>query len=124
MSLLWHHGVNGGRITASRFVELTATNPARVFGLYPRKGTLAPGSDADIVLWDPNRERKISAQTSHAQIDHSLYEGWTVRGAPAKVFLRGRLLVDGEQWHGAAGTGRFLRRGRSMHPERPHTQGP
>ena len=111
--LLWHEGVNVGRLSANRFVELTATNPAKQFGLYPRKGTLAIGSDADLVLWHPQQTHTISAQTNHMRIDYTLYEGKSVRGKPQKVFLRGQLIVDGEQWFGRAGGGKFLRRNKS-----------
>lgn len=101
LKLLWHHGVNGRRITPQRFVELNCTNPAKIFGLYPRKGTLAPGSDADVVVWDPNAEYTISAETHHMKTDYNPYEGVSGRGAPAQVYLRGVKLVDitaGEAW--------------------------
>ncbi len=111
MRLLWHFGVGVGRITRERFVELTATNPARVFGLYPRKGAIMPGADADLVLWDPRQPHTCAAATQHARTDYSLYEGWRTIGGPARVYLRGRLIVDGERWLGAAGAGRFIPRG-------------
>jgi dihydropyrimidinase len=110
MPVIWHHGVNGGHFSANRFVEITSTNPAKIFGLYPRKGTLAVGSDADIVLWDPDQSHTISAQTHHMQTDYNLYEGMTVRGWPTRVLLRGKTIVDGEHWLGTAGSGQFLRR--------------
>jgi dihydropyrimidinase len=108
--MLWSYGVGQGRISANRFVELTATNPAKIFGLYPRKGTLAVGSDADIVIWDPRAKRVISAAKAHQRVDYNLYEGWEVTGLPEKVYGRGRLLVDGEQWYGRPGQGAFIRR--------------
>lgn len=110
MAVMWHHGVNGGRLTPNRFVEITSTNPAKIFGLYPHKGTLSVGADADIVLWDPNHEHTISAATHHMNTDYNVYEGMTVRGWPTQVLLRGELIVDGERWLGQAGNGRFLRR--------------
>jgi dihydropyrimidinase len=110
MPILWSEGVAKGRISASRFVELTATNPAKIFGLYPRKGTIAVGSDADLVIWDPNKKVAMSAALSKQRTDYNLYEGWQVTGWPEKVFARGRLLVDGERWHGEPGSGRFLKR--------------
>lgn len=110
MAVMWHHGVNGGRLTPNRFVEITSTNPAKIFGLYPHKGTLSVGADADILLWNPNHEHTISAATHHMNTDYNVYEGMTVRGWPTQVLLRGELIVDGEQWLGQAGNGRFLRR--------------
>ncbi|MGH2537971.1 MAG: dihydropyrimidinase [Candidatus Promineifilaceae bacterium] len=106
----WQLGVNAGRLTPNQFVAFTSTNPARIFGLYPRKGTLAPGSDADIVIWDPERQRRIQAAEHHMRCDYNVYEGLHVRGWPEKVFLRGRLLVDGKDWVGRAGAGCFLPR--------------
>ncbi|HMQ56807.1 MAG TPA: dihydropyrimidinase [Anaerolineae bacterium] len=110
MPVMWHHGVNGGRYSANRFVEITATNPAKIFGLYPRKGTIAIGTDADIVVWDPNQEHTISAKTHHMNTDYNVYEGMTVKGWPARVLLRGKTIVDGENWLGQRGSGQFLRR--------------
>jgi dihydropyrimidinase len=107
---MWHHGVNGGRYSMNRFVEITSTNPARIFGLYPRKGTIAVGSDADIVVWDPEKEHTISAQTHHMRTDYNVYEGMTVKGWPARVLLRGKTIVDGERWLGQRGGGVFIRR--------------
>ena len=87
--MIHHFGVNEGRITLNRMVELLSTNPAKLFGLYPRKGTIAPGSDADIVIFDPEKEHTISAKTHHSKADYNLYEGTTVVGAPEVVMLRG-----------------------------------
>jgi dihydropyrimidinase len=108
--MLWSYGVGQGKISANRFVELTATNPAKIFGLYPRKGTLAVGSDADIVIWNPTAKRVITTQNSHQRIDYNLYEGWEVTGLPEKVYIRGNLVVEGETWHGRPGLGSFIRR--------------
>lgn len=110
MPVMWQHGVNAGRFSANRFVEITATNPAKIFGLYPRKGTIAVGSDADIVLWDPGKAHTISAQTHHMNTDYNVYEGMEVTGWPVRVLLRGRSIVVGENWHGEQGSGQFLRR--------------
>ena len=110
MAVMWHHGVNGGRMSMNRFVEITATNPARIFGLYPRKGAIVVGADADLVLWDPGQEHTIRAATQHMNTDYNCYEGMTVRGRPRRVLLRGRTIVDGERWLGAQGGGRFLKR--------------
>jgi dihydropyrimidinase len=110
MPIMWTYGVGQGRISLNRLVELCCTNPAKIFGLYPRKGTLAVGSDADVVIWDPNRKKTMSAKTSHQRTDYNLYEGWEVTGWPEKVYLRGNLLVDGETWNGEPGGGMWLKR--------------
>jgi dihydropyrimidinase len=93
-------------------VELLSTNPAKLFGLYPRKGTIAPGSDADIVVFDPAKEQTISAATHHSKADYNLYEGTTVVGAPETVLLRGNVLVDNGELVASAGIGRFVQRAR------------
>ncbi|MDC7247921.1 MAG: dihydropyrimidinase [Sphaerochaetaceae bacterium] len=108
--LLWDGAVNTGRITPNRFVELTSTNPAKIFGLYPKKGTIAVGSDADIVIFDPEKKHTIEASTHHMNVDYNLYEGMTVTGWPQKVMVRGKLLVDGDDWLGEAGFGEFVAR--------------
>ncbi|MEW6030384.1 MAG: dihydropyrimidinase [Chloroflexota bacterium] len=111
MPVLWTHGVRAGRITPNQFVAYMSTNPARIFGLYPCKGALLEGSDADIVIWDPERKVKYGVAMSHQRTDYNLYEGWELTGYPEKAFLRGQLIVDGETWKGRAGMGRFLKRG-------------
>jgi dihydropyrimidinase len=108
--MLWTHGVSAGRITLNRFVELTATHPAKIFGMYPRKGALAVGADADIVLWDPRVKKAMGVATSHQRTDYNLYEGMETSAWPVKVFRRGELIVDGEEWRGAPGSGRYLPR--------------
>ena len=111
LMLLWDSGVRTGLITPERFVEVTASAPARIFGLWPRKGTLAEGSDADIVLWNPEKAVTLSASTHHMRVDYSLYEGRTVTGAPETVLSRGEIIVDRGAFLGRAGRGRFLKRG-------------
>src|SRR5207248_2227449 len=106
-TLIFHGGVNSGRITLNRFVELVATAPAKMFGLFPRKGTIAPGSDADIVVFNPNLERTLSAKSHHMNVDYSCYEGMTVRGLPEVVIQRGTVLVRDGQFHGRKAAGRF-----------------
>jgi len=110
LQLLYHHGVNEGRLSLNRFVEVVSTTPARIFGLYPRKGTLEAGSDADIVIWDPLAEHVISAQTHHMRVDYSMFEGFRVKGNARTVLSRGEAIVDGGQWLGRAGRGVFLKR--------------
>ncbi|MEJ2447808.1 MAG: amidohydrolase family protein, partial [Anaerolineales bacterium] len=88
---------------------LTA-NPARIFGLYPQKGALIPGADADIAIWDPDKELDYGVAIAKHRTDYNLYEGWKLQGFPEKVFLRGQCIVDGEQWLGKRGQGQFLAR--------------
>jgi dihydropyrimidinase len=108
--LLYHEGVNKGRISINRFVELVSTNPARLFGLYPEKGTIAVGSDADLVVWDPEKEMPLTVQNLHMNVDYSPYEHITVRGYPELVLARGKLVVQDNQFLGKRGSGRFLKR--------------
>jgi dihydropyrimidinase len=110
MTLLWDGGVRAGRIDPRRFVEVTATAPARIFGLWPRKGTIAVGSDADLVVWDPEREATLSAQTLHMRVDYNPYEGRVVRGGPVVVLSRGEVIVDHGEWKGRPGRGEFVKR--------------
>ena len=110
LPILWTYGVRAGRITPNQFVALTSTNPARIFGLYPRKGALLPGSDADLVIWDPERRLTYGVAVAQHRTDYNLYENWEVVGFPAKVYLRGQLIVDGSRWLGSAGMGKYLPR--------------
>ena len=108
LAILYHVGVNGGVISPNQFVALGATNPARLFGLFPRKGTIAVGSDADVVVWDPNQTRTISAKTHHMNVDNSVFEGMTVKGRPRYVFSRGLKVAEGDTFTGRKGHGRFV----------------
>lgn len=110
LELLYHFGVNEGRFSLNRFVELVSTAPARIFGLYPRKGELLAGSDADIVIWDPLAEHVISAETHHMRVDYSMYEGFRVGGAARTVLSRGEVIVENGRFAGRAGRGRYLKR--------------
>jgi dihydropyrimidinase len=110
MIVMWHLGVNGGKISPTRFVEVNSTNPAKIFGCYPRKGTIAVGSDADILVWDPNKRHTISAKTHHMRCDYNLYEGMKVKGMPVQVYLRGQRIVNGEMWLGKNGNGQYIAR--------------
>jgi dihydropyrimidinase len=110
MSLVYDGGVRTGRITLNRFVELTSTSPAKIFGLFPRKGTIAPGSDADIVVFDPNRTITLAASTLHMNVDYNPYEGRQVTGATDTVLSRGRLVIEDGVFVGRKGGGSFLKR--------------
>ena len=102
--------MNEGKLSLNRFVEIVSTTPARLFGLYPRKGTIAPGSDADIVIWDPNAEHTISAKTHHMRVDYSMFEGFRVKGNARMVLSRGEVIVDNGSFQGRTGRGAFLKR--------------
>src|SRR6059036_3119424 len=110
MSLIYSGGVASGRFSANRFVELISTTPAKIFGLFPRKGTVAVGSDADLVIFDPHRKHTISAKTHHMRVDYSMFEGIQVTGMPDTVLSRGLVVVDGDKFLGRAGQGEFLKR--------------
>ncbi len=112
LMMIHHFGVNEGRIGLNRMVELLSTNAAKLFGLYPRKGTIVPGSDADIVIFDPEKEHTISAKTHHSKADYNLYEGTTVTGAPEIVLLRGNVLVEDGELVASPGIGQFVKRAR------------
>jgi dihydropyrimidinase len=111
MPVIWTEGVGKGRLTPGQFVALTSENPARIFGLYPRKGALLPGSDADVVIWDPQKQVSYGVAVAGHRTDYNLYEGWELTGYPEKVFLRGEMIVDQGVWHGQRGSGQFLHRG-------------
>jgi dihydropyrimidinase len=110
LSLVYTGGVHGKRFSANRFVELVSATPAKLFGLYPRKGTIAVGSDADLVIFDPNEENVISAKTHHMRVDYSMFEGIRTKGAPKTVFSRGRSVIENGKFVGRPGAGQFLRR--------------
>lgn len=105
-----YQGVHTGRISLNRFVELVATAPAKMFGLYPEKGTIAIGSDADLVLWNPNAELAITQPALHHRVDYTLFEGMTMRGVPETVLLRGNVIVEQRQFVGLPGSGQYLKR--------------
>jgi dihydropyrimidinase len=112
LQLIHHFGVREGRISLNRMVELLCTNPAKLFGLYPRKGSLAVGSDADVVVFDPDKHVTISAATHHSASDYNLYEGTQVQGSPEVVLLRGNVIVEGDELLAKPGSGQFIRRAR------------
>ena len=114
MSLIFDGGVVQKRISLNRFVELTSTAAAKIFGLFPKKGTIAVGSDADIVIFDPSLQETISAKTHHMRVDYNAYEGRTVRGVTETVLVRGNVVVENRTFKGRAGNGRFLKRSTSV----------
>src|SRR5213595_2812445 len=116
LKMIHHFGVREGRISLNRMVDLLATQPAKLFGLYPRKGTVAVGADADLVVFDPERTETLSAATHHSTCDYSLYEGTEVVGGPETVLLRGNVLVEDGELVGTPGLGRFVRRARFGEP--------
>jgi dihydropyrimidinase len=113
--MLHHFGVREGRISMQRLVELTSTNVAKLFGLYPRKGTISVGSDADLVVWDPEKPRTLSAETHHSNVDYNTFEGTSVVGAPELVLVRGQVIIDGDELVGRPGAGRFVKRDTFQH---------
>jgi len=112
LQMIHEFGVRTGRISLNRMVELLSTNPAKLFGLYPRKGTVAVGSDADLVVFDPEKTVTISAKTHHSKVDYNLFEGTQVTGSPEIVLLRGRILVENDELVAAPGVGQFVARAR------------
>ena len=110
LHMLHHFGVREGRISLNQFVDLCCTAPAKLFGLYPKKGTIAVGGDADIVVWDPEKKLTISAATHHSNSDYALFEGPEVVGAPEHVFVRGQHIVEGDELVGKPGAGEFVKR--------------
>lgn len=110
MSVLWHHGVRTGRLTPNEFVQITSTNTAKIFNIHPRKGSLKVGADADVVVWDPNASRVISAETHHQQIDFNIYEGMEVTGVANTTIGRGRILYQDGDVRTVRGTGKYIPR--------------
>ena len=110
MSLMWHHGVGKGRLTANEFVAVTSTNAAKIFNIYPKKGAVAVGSDADLVIWDPERERTISKDTHHQNVDFNIFEGMTVKGVNRVTLSRGRVVYDDGDVRSEKGTGQYVPR--------------
>jgi dihydropyrimidinase len=111
MQLTYHRGVNEGRMSLERFVEVTSEAPAKIFGMYPKKGVLAAGSDADILIWDPEAKYTITAATQNMHTDYSIFEGFQVTGNARQVYSRGECIVDGGKFTGRVGRGEYLHRG-------------
>ena len=109
--MIHHFGVREGRIGLNRMVELLCTNPAKLFGLYPRKGTIAVGSDADIMIFDTEKEHVFTLENQHMNVDYCAYEGKKVKGKVETVLSRGRVVIENGEYKGQPGDGRFLKRG-------------
>ena len=116
LPVLWSEGVAKGRLSMSRFVELTSTQAARLFGLYPRKGTIAPGTDADVVIWNPNETRTVDGSTMHSNAGYSPYDGWEVTGWPALTMSRGEIVASGTEVTARGGRGQLVPRSRFSRP--------
>src|SRR5581483_9095671 len=116
LSLIYSGGVAAGRFSMNRFVELVSTTPAKLFGLYPKKGTIAVGSDADVVIFNPERKHVISAATHHMRVDYSMFEGIEVTGMPEVVLSHGEVVVANNQFVGRKGAGRFVKRANYSQP--------
>jgi dihydropyrimidinase len=116
LTLVHNGGVRPGRISLNRFVELCSTTPAKMFGLFPRKGTIAVGSDADIVIFDPKKKQTLGVKSLHMRVDYNPYEGTVVEGAPSAVISQGAVIIEGDKFVGRKGAGRFIKRGPSLAP--------
>ena len=116
LTLVHNGGVRKGRISLNRFVELCSTTPAKMFGLFPRKGTIAVGGDADIVVFDPKKKQTLGVKTLHMRVDYNPYEGTVVEGAPSFVVSQGNVIIEGDKFVGKKGAGRFMKRGPSQAP--------
>ncbi len=110
MAVLWHHGVGSGRLTMNEFVRVTSTNAAQIFNLYPRKGSVSIGADADLVVWDPKASRIISAKTHHQKIDFNIFEGMSVIGGPSHTISQGNIVWAGGKLDTVRGAGRYIPR--------------
>ena len=110
LAVLWHEGVNSGRLTPNEFVAITSANAARIFNLYPRKGLVAPGADADLVVWDPLASKTISVKTQKSKVDTNIFEGRSVRGIPVATVSQGKLVYAKGELRTVRGAGRYLKR--------------
>ena len=110
MGVLWHHGVNSGKLTPNEFVAVTSTNSAKIFNIYPRKGSISVGADADIIVWDPKKSRTISAKTHHQKVDFNIFEGMTVQGANTITIANGNIVYKDGDVRTVRGSGRYIDR--------------
>jgi dihydropyrimidinase len=110
MQVLWHHGVNTGRLTPNEFVAVTSTNAAKIFNIYPRKGVVVAGADADLVVWDPKKTRRISAKTHHQKVDFNIFEGMEVEGVNVVTLSQGKIVYRDGDVRTEKGAGRYIDR--------------
>ena len=110
MSVMWDRGVRSGKLTPNEFVAVTSTNTAKIFNIHPQKGTVAVGADADLIVWDPEGSRVISAETHHQNIDFNIYEGMEVTGIPAHTISQGKLVWTEGELRAVEGAGRHINR--------------
>jgi dihydropyrimidinase len=110
MHVLWHHGVNSGRLTMNEFVAITSTNAAKIFNIYPRKGSITIGADADIAIWDAEKERTISKDTHHQNVDFNIFEGMTVKGINTITISQGKVVYQDGDVRTVKGAGRYVDR--------------
>src|SRR5258708_20792335 len=110
MAVIWDAGVNTGRLTASEFVAVTSTNAAKLFNIYPQKGSISAGADADLVVWDPQGTKAISAKTQHSKVDFNVFEGRKVRGIPSHTVSQGKIVFANGDLHAERGVGRYIKR--------------
>jgi dihydropyrimidinase len=115
-SVLYSEGVRKGRISLNQFVDITSTKAAKLFGLFPKKGTIAIGTDADLVIFDPNVKRKLSVETHHMNVDYNPFEGMEVQGEPISVLVRGEYVIRDKQFVGQQGAGQFIKRAKFKRP--------
>ncbi len=113
MEIMYTHGVRSGKISLNKFVETTSTNAAKIFGMFPRKGTIAIGADADLVVFDPNKKHTLSVDSHHMNVDYSAYEGWELTGKTETVLLRGKVAIENESCQLEPGYGQFIKRGKT-----------
>jgi dihydropyrimidinase len=110
MEVLWHHGVNTGRLTMNEFVRVTSANAAQIFNIYPRKGSVSVGADADLVVWDPEASKTISAKTHHQNVDVNIFEGMTVKGCPSYTISNGKVVYANGELRVEKGAGTYVNR--------------
>jgi len=110
MEVLWHHGVNTGKLSMNEFVKVTSTNAAQIFNVYPQKGSVAVGADADVVVWDPEATKTISSKTDHQNVDYNIFEGMEITGGPSHTISQGNVVYANGELNVERGAGRYINR--------------